>query len=90
MKSLQNTTDAVFGLKMSKEAQSLLSQIDSLQKSMHGGTVTITTVEQMELGSKEAFNILARATSNDYQKILVPMLLIFLKKLIRYLENLIE
>lgn len=68
MKSLQSTTDASFGLKMSKEAQSLLSQINSLQESMHGGTVTITTVEQMELGSKEAFDILARATSNDYQK----------------------
>ena len=68
LKSLQSTTDASFGLKMSKEAQSLLSQINSLQESMHGGTVTITTVEQMELGSKEAFDILARATSNDYQK----------------------
>lgn len=68
MKSLQSTTDASFGLKMSKEAQSLLSQINSLQEIMHGGTVTITTVEQMELGSKEAFDILARATSNDYQK----------------------
>ena len=35
---------------------------------MHNGTVTITTVEQMEIGSREAFDILARATSNDYQK----------------------
>lgn len=68
MKSLQNTTDATLGLKMSKEAQTLLSQISSLQESMHGGTVTITTVEQMELGSKEAFDILAKAASNDYQK----------------------
>lgn len=68
MKSLQNTTDATLGLKMSKEAQTLLSQISSLQESMHGGTVTITTVEQMEVGTKEAFNILARATSDDYQK----------------------
>lgn len=68
MQSLQDTTDVKFGLQMSKEAQSLLSQIDSLQKSMHGGTVTITTVEQMELGSKEAFDILAKAASNDYQK----------------------
>lgn len=68
MKSLQNTTDATLGLKMSKEAQTLLSQISSLQESMHGGTVTITTVEQMEVGTKEAFNILAKAASNDYQK----------------------
>lgn len=68
MKSLQNTTDATLGLKMSKEAQTLLSQISSLQESMHGGTVTITTVEQMEVGTKEAFNILARAASDDYQK----------------------
>lgn len=68
MKSLQNTTDATLGLKMSKEAQTLLSQISSLQESMHGGTVTITTVEQMEVGTKEAFNILAKATSDDYQK----------------------
>lgn len=68
MKSLQNTTDATLGLKMSKEAQTLLSQISSLQESMHGGTVTITTVEQMEVGTKEAFNILAKAASDDYQK----------------------
>lgn len=68
MQSLQDTTDVKFGLQMSKEAQSLLSQINSLQESMHGGTVTITTVEQMELGSKEAFDILAKAASNDYQK----------------------